>query len=436
MAIPQEIKEKDPGRFDPMNVEIMAPVGSYPSLMAAINAGADSVYFGIEQLNMRSKSSVNFTTEDLKKIVEIAKEHNIKTYLTLNTVLYDHDIKLMKKICDDAKEAGVTAVIMADVAAIQYAHQIGLEIHLSTQVNISNIEGVRFYSTYADVIVLARELTLKQVEDINRKIIEEDIRGPSGELVKIELFAHGAMCVAISGKCYMSLATQNSSANRGACNQTCRKSYRVIDEETGEELKIDNKYIMSPKDMSTINFLDQLLEAGVNVFKIEGRGRSPEYVSKVVYAYKTALKMIKDGTYSAGNVEKLAEELKSVFNRGFWEGGYYLGKKLGEWSGKPGSQATEEKFYSGKVTHFFGKLSVAEVLIEAHEIKVDDKILIIGDTTGVVETKIERLRDNDQNNIEVGKKKEVVTFKTPKVVRKGDLIYVMKKRTEKRMERK
>ena len=308
MVIPLEIQEKDPTRFDPMNVEVMAPAGSYPSLMAAINAEADSVYFGIEQLNMRARSSNNFTIDDLKKIVKICKEKNVKTYLTLNTILYDHDMNLMKKICDAAKEAEIKAVIMSDIGAIQYANQIGLEVHLSTQVNISNIEGVKFYSKYADVIVLARELTLKQIEDINKKIIEENIKGPKGELVRIELFAHGALCVAISGKCYMSLATDNSSANRGACLQNCRKVYKVTDEETGQELKVDNKYIMSPKDLSTIYFLDKILAAGVNVFKIEGRGRSPEYVKEVVTAYKTALQMIKDKKYNREAIDELSKK--------------------------------------------------------------------------------------------------------------------------------
>jgi len=286
MIITQDIIDKDPRRFDPLSVEVMAPAGSYESLVAALNAGADSVYFGIEQLNMRAKSSNNFTIDDLKKIVGMCKEKNVKSYLTLNTVLYDHDINLMHKICDAAKEAGVSAAIMADIAAIQYAHSIGLEIHLSTQFNITNIDGVKFYSKFADVIVLARELTLDQIAGINKEIIEDDVRGPSGELIRIEIFAHGAMCVAVSGKCYMSLATTNSSANRGACTQNCRKSYRVIDEETGEELVLDNKYIMSPKDLSTIKFLDQILAAGVNVFKIEGRGRSADYVHTVIKAYK------------------------------------------------------------------------------------------------------------------------------------------------------
>lgn len=431
MVITQNIIDKDPKRFDPLSVEVMAPAGSYESLVAAINAGADSVYFGIEQLNMRAKSSNNFTIDDLKKIVKLCQEKNVKSYLTLNTILYDHDIKLMHKICDAAKEAGITAAIMADIAAIQYAHSIGLEIHLSTQVNITNIEGVKFYSKFADVIVLARELTLKQIEDINREIIKEDIRGPKGELMRIEIFAHGAMCVAISGKCYMSLATENSSANRGACTQNCRKGYRVIDEETGEELKLDNKYIMSPKDLSTIKFLDKILAAGVNVFKIEGRGRSPDYVHKVIIAYKTALQMIKDGTYTTDSIEELTKSLGTVFNRGFWDGGYYLGKKLGEWAASDGSQATLEKFFVGKVTHYFKEIKVLEMTPNAYEINVGDKVIIVGPTTGLVEATIDELRNETREKIKKGIKGELITFKVKNLVRENDKVYVVKDRVNK-----
>ena len=407
-------------------IEIMAPAGSYEALQAAIKAGANSVYFGIEQLNMRARAANNFTFEDLKKIVKICQKNNIKTYLTLNTIMYDHDLKLMKKICDTAKEFGVTAVICSDIAAISYSNSIGLEVHISTQTNVSNIEAVRFYAKFAEVVVLARELTIQQIKSIIEKVKTENITGPSGNPIQIEMFVHGALCVAISGKCYMSLAIYNSSANRGACLQNCRREYRVIDEETGDELKIDNKYIMSPKDLCTISFIDKILDTGVEVLKIEGRGRSPEYVYTTVKAYREAVDSYLDGTYTPEKVKKWIEELESVFNRGFWHGGYYLGKELGEWSGTYGSRATKEKDYIGKVKNYYNKAQVGLFHLEAGEIKIDDEILITGPTTGVLQTIVKNIFI-DEKEVTIANKGNLITIPIEEKIRANDKLFVMKK---------
>ena len=406
-------------------IEIMAPVGSYESLMAAINAGADSVYFGIGHLNMRSRSSKNFDLEDLKKITKIAKKNNVKTYLTLNTIVYDDEINYLKKIVDSAKKNNVDAIIACDMSVINYCREVGMRVHMSTQTNISNIEAVRFYSKFADVIVLARELTLKQISNIVSLIKKENIKGPSGELIKIEIFIHGALCVSISGKCYMSLAQYNYSANRGACLQTCRRAYKVIDEETNEELKIDNKYVMSPKDLCIIRFIDKIIESGVSVFKIEGRGRSPDYVYQVVKSYKEAIELYNQGKLSSKKISYLEENLKKVFNRGFWHGGYYLGNKLGEWSGTYGSKATKEKAFIGIVKHYYSKRKIAEIIIQKEEINISDEILITGTTTGVIESKIKSIMI-DGKKIKSVNKGNIVTIPIEKKVRKNDKVYVLK----------
>tara|TARA_Y100000310_G_C20699139_1_gene828038 strand:+ start:3128 stop:4438 length:1311 start_codon:yes stop_codon:yes gene_type:complete len=404
------------------SIEIMAPAGSFESLRAAINAGANSVYFGIEQLNMRARAANNFTTEDLKEIVRICQEHNIKTYLTLNTIMYDHDMALMKKICDTAKVANLTAVICSDVAAMSYAKSIGLEVHISTQANVSNFETVKFYSQFADVVVLARELTIKQIKYITEKIKEENLCGPSGKLLEIELFIHGALCVAVSGKCYMSLATYNSSANRGACLQNCRRAYLVIDEETGDELRIDNKYIMSPKDLCTIGFIDKIVDSGVTVLKIEGRGRSCDYVHTTVACYDEAIEAYLNGTYTQEKIAKWIKRLETVFNRGFWHGGYYLGKELGEWSGVYGSKASKEKIYLGRTENYFQKAKVAQFHLETGELSVGDDILVTGPTTGVVESKVSGMHVNDKEQ-RTATKGDVITFKLDTKVRANDKLF-------------
>tara|TARA_Y100000310_G_C20689313_1_gene821165 strand:+ start:1168 stop:2535 length:1368 start_codon:yes stop_codon:yes gene_type:complete len=408
-------------------VEIMAPAGSYESLQAAIKAGANSVYFGIEQLNMRARAANNFTTEDLKKIVSICKKSEVKTYLTVNTILYDHDITLMKKIVDTAKEAGITAIIASDISTIQYAHEKNVEVHISTQCNISNIEAVKFYSKYADVVVLARELTLKQIQHICDEIKKQNIQGPKGNLIEVEIFAHGALCVAVSGICYMGLAQYNSSANRGACLQPCRRSYKITDEETGEELILDNKYIMSPKDLCTIGFLDQILATGIKVLKLEGRGRSPDYVYTIVKAYKEATNSIPEGTYTKEKIESWTKELESVFNRGFWHGGYYLGKKLGEWSGTYGSKSTKEKTFMGLAEHYFPKSRIAQFKIQKEELNLGDEIIITGETTGVIKSKISSLYVNEQPT-KTAKKGDTITISLNEKVRKGDKLYIVKDR--------
>ncbi|MBI5072213.1 U32 family peptidase [Candidatus Woesearchaeota archaeon] len=408
-------------------IDIMAPAGSYESLMAALHAGASSVYFGVEQLNMRARATNNFHLEDLPKIAAICKKEKVKTYLTVNTILYDHDIVLMKKICDAAKTAGIDAVIASDFAVLQYAQQIGQPVHISTQMNISNVESVRFFAQYADVLVLARELTLSQIKEICEQIQKQNIRGPSGELVKIEVFVHGALCVAVSGKCYMSLATYNASANRGACLQNCRRSYKLTDDETGEELVVDNKYIMSPKDLCTIGFVDKLIDAGISVMKIEGRGKAPEYVATVTAAYKEAVESYFAGTYTQEKIQEWTKKLETVYNRGFWQGGYYLGKKLGEWSGAYGSQATKEKKYLGTAKNYYPKAKIAHFVLEAGEIKTGDEIIITGPTTGVVQTTIDELSVQDKRAI-IGKKGEEITFPLLQKIRKNDKLFVVKEK--------
>ncbi|MGM9747765.1 MAG: peptidase U32 family protein [Candidatus Cryptobacteroides sp.] len=373
------------------NLEIMAPAGNFECLHAAIQGGADSVYFGVEKLNMRSHSANNFKMSDLDEIVRICSEAGVKTYLTLNIILYDTDLEDMRKTLDAASKAGVTAVIASDMAAIAYARSIGMEVHISTQLSISNVESLRFYAQFADVIVLARELNLKQVKEIKDAIDREGICGPSGRPVEIEMFAHGALCMAISGKCYLSLHEYGASANRGSCYQICRRGYEVKDLETGNMLEVDNKYIMSPKDLCTIEFMDKVTEAGVSVFKIEGRARSAEYVKTVAACYRRAADAVCNGSFTPELAAGLKEELSKVFNRGFWDG-YYMGARLGEWSEVYGSKATRKKVYCGKVTNWFGKLGVAEILVESASLKVGDTILIIGPTSGVVEYTVPEIR--------------------------------------------
>ena len=403
----------------------MSPVGSYETLMAAINSGANSVYFGIAQLNMRAKSSNNFTIDDLKKIITLCNEHNVKSYLTVNTVLYDRDLELMKQIIDTANEEGITAVIISDIAAMNYAKKQGVEVHASTQLNISNIEAVEFYSQFADVIVLARELTLRQIKQITDGIISKKITGPSGNLVQIEIFIHGALCMAISGKCYLSLHEQNASANRGACRQTCRKSYVVTEEETGYQLKIENEYIMSPKDLCTISFLDKILLAGVTVLKIEGRARPPEYVKLVTETYKQAISDIQNNTFSQEKIDKWTKELRTVFNRDFW-GGYYLGKKLGEWNNIYGSKASKRKKYVGKITNYFSKIKVAEVLIQADTLEIGEEIAIIGPTTGIINATIKEIRK--ENNItKIAEKGDTISIPIQDKIRRSDKLYKLEK---------
>lgn len=372
-------------------MEIMAPAGNFECLQAAIQGGADSVYFGVEKLNMRSHSANNFRMEDLPEICRICREHGVKSYLTLNIVLYQEDLEDMRKTLDAAASAGITAVIASDMAAIVYAHSIGLEVHISTQLSISNAEALRFYSRYADVIVLARELNLNQVKEIKRIIDEENIAGPSGRKVGIEMFAHGALCMAVSGKCYLSLHEYGASANRGACYQICRRGYEVTDLETGNRLVVDNKYIMSPKDLCTIEFMDKIIDAGVTVFKIEGRARSAEYVKRTASCYRRAADAVCEGKYTPELAAGLKKELEEVFNRGFWDG-YYQGARLGEWSEVYGSKATRRKVYCGKVTNWFSKLGVVEILVESEALRVGDDILVIGPSTGVVELKVSEIR--------------------------------------------
>ena len=373
------------------DLEIMAPAGNFECLHAAIQGGADSVYFGVERLNMRSHSANNFRMSDLKEICSICREHGVKSYLTLNIVLYNDDLEDMRQTLDAAREAGITAVIASDMAAILYAREIGLEVHISTQLSVSNFEALKFYSKYADVIVLARELNLHQVKEIKERIREEGIKGPSGRPVEIEMFAHGALCMAISGKCYLSLHEYGASANRGSCYQICRRGYEVTDLETGNRLVVDNKYIMSPKDLCTIEFMDKIIDAGVTVFKIEGRARSAEYVKRTASCYRRAADAVCEGRYSPELAAELKKELSEVFNRGFWDG-YYQGARLGEWSEVYGSKATRKKVYSGKITNWFGKIGVAEILVESAPLKTGDRILVMGPSTGVVEMNVSEIR--------------------------------------------
>ena len=401
--------------------EIMAPVGSRESLAAAIQAGANSIYFGIESLNMRSHSASQFTIDDLKEIAEICASHNIKSYLTVNTIIYDEDMLLMRQIIDAAISANISAVIACDVAVMEYCHQVGQEVHLSTQLNISNTEALKFYARFADVVVLARELNLKQVKIIYDAIQKEQIRGPKGDLIRIEMFCHGALCMAISGKCYLSLHNLNSSANRGACMQVCRRAYTVKDRESDIELDVDNKYIMSPKDLKTIRFIDEMIEAGVRVFKIEGRARGPEYVRTVVECYKEAIESYLDNTLTEEKKDAWDQRLKTVFNRGFWNG-YYLGQRLGEWSKNYGSEATERKVYVGPGVRYFSNIGVGEFVVEASEIKIGDKLLITGPTTGAVFLTLEEARV-DLKPVQVVHKGEHVSFKVPEKIRPSDKLY-------------
>ncbi len=402
-------------------IEIMSPVGSYESLMAAIHAGAGSVYFGVGKMNMRSRSSANFDHDDLQKITQICSENNVKSYLTVNTVVYNNEIDQLKELLDWAKVCKVTAIIASDFAVLEYAQRIGLEIHISTQCNVTNIEAVRFFSKFADVIVLARETELSQVADITKKISEENICGPSGNLVEIEMFVHGALCMAVSGKCYLSLDNFNHSANRGACLQPCRRGYNVKDIDGEIELAIENQYIMSPKDLCTISFLDKIIHAGVTVLKIEGRGRSPEYVKMVTKCYHEALEAIADNTFTKEKIDDWMEKLRSVYNRDFWDG-YYLGRKMGEWTERYGSQATRVKQYVGKVTNFFSKLNVAEVLIETNQLTKNDEIMIFGPTTGVYEDTLAEIRV-DLKPVETAQKGDLCSIPVKETVRKNDKLY-------------
>ncbi len=406
-------------------VELLAPVGNFETLMAAIQGGADSVYFGVEHLNMRAKSANNFRLNELDEIMNTIHAHGLKGYLALNTIIYDHEINLMNKILDKAKEANVDAVIASDIAVMTAARERYLSVHASTQLNISNYEAVKFFAQFCDTMVLARELTLNQTKKIVEQIDRDDLRGPKGEKVKIEIFAHGALCMAISGKCYLSLHEFNSSANRGACQQTCRRPYIVIDKETGYELEIDNEYIMSPKDLATIWFLDKVLEAGVSILKIEGRARPPEYVKTVTQVYKEAIHAIRNGEYTKEKIDRWVERLSTVFNRGFWDG-YYLGRKLGEWAKVSGSMATRKKVYVGKITNYFRRISVAEVHVQAEKLSVGDDILIIGNKTGVVEDTVKEMRLDDKP-ITTAKQGDIISIPVRERVRKNDKLYKWKK---------
>jgi putative protease len=402
-------------------IEIMSPAGSYDSLMAAIQGGADSVYFGVEQLNMRAASSNNFTINDLKNIVSVCKDNGLRSYLTLNVIVYDNEIQQMKEIVEAAAESGISAVIASDQSVINHAFLSGLEVHLSTQLNITNAEAIKFYSQWADVAVLARELNLDQVRYISDAIREKNIRGPGGELMKIEMFAHGALCMAISGKCYLSLHENNRSANRGTCYQTCRKSYVVTEKESGYDLEVDNEYIMSPKDLCTIGFLDRIIDSGASVLKIEGRARSAEYVKVVTSCYDEAIKSIITGTYTPEKTDQWTAKLSTVFNRGFWDG-YYLGQKMGEWTNRYGSSATKRKVYIGKITNYFTKINVAEIKLESGNLNKGDKILIIGPSTGVIENVAEEIRVDLR---ETGKavKGEFCSIKIENFLRRSDKVY-------------
>ena len=423
----------------------MAPVGCYESLAAAIQAGAGSIYFGIQGLNMRSASANNFTIEDLKKIADICREHQMKSYLTVNTIIYDEDLNKMRNIIDAASEAGISAIIASDVAAMSYARGLDrggvprIEVHLSTQLNISNVEALRFYAQFADVVVLARELNLDQVKKIHETIVNEKITGPAGELIRIEMFAHGALCMAVSGKCYMSLHEYNRSANRGACAQVCRHAYdafaidpetqyRLDDQDHDIQLKIDNKYIMSPKDLKTIHFLNKMKDAGVEVYKIEGRARGPEYVKTVVSCYREAFEAIEDGSYGAEKIAEWDKRLSTVFNRGFWNG-YYLGQRLGEWSDTYGSKATEKKIYAAKTMGWYSRIGIGDFLCEAEELHKGDKILIIGPTTGVIETTLDEIQV-DYKVVETVHKGDRFTIPIKDKIRLSDKLFVIKKESE------
>ncbi len=417
---------------DKGNIEIMSPAGSLDSLMAAIQGGAGSVYFGAGQLNMRSRSSSNFSPDEIKQIVQICHDKNVKSYLTLNTIIYDNEIEEMMHMVEIAKESGVSAIIASDLSVLEYAREKGVEVHISTQCNITNLSAVKFYSRYADVMVLARELNIDQIAAITRAIKEQNICGPSGKLVRIEVFVHGALCMAVSGKCYISLDNFNSSANKGACLQPCRRAYTVKDADSQLELEIENKYIMSPKDLMTIPILNRLLDAGVEILKIEGRGRSAEYVKTVTRTYHEAVESWVEGQYTEENIEKWTQQLRAVYNRGFW-GGYYLGEKTGEWSEKYGSQATSKKVYVGKVVNFFKNLQVAEIKIESHSLSTNDDILVIGPTTGVYEAKVAELRVELQT-VTKAIKGESCSLLVNDTLRRGDKVYLVVDSTHKLFE--
>jgi len=401
--------------------EVMAPAGSKDAMVAAIKAGADSVYFGVEQLNMRARQTNNFLVDDLPEVARLCNENGVKSYITLNTIIYDHDISLMRRIIDKAREAGITAVIASDLAVMNYCRKVGMELHVSTQSNITNIETVELFSDYADVMVMARELTLKQVGDIVKAIERNDIRGPKGELIQVEIFAHGALCMAVSGKCYLSLHSHNASANRGACIQNCRREYTVTDEE-GIELQIDNEYIMSAKDLCTIDFLDKILEAGVRVLKIEGRGRAADYVYTTTKCYREAVDAFEEGTYTPEKVEAWKEKLSEVYNRGFWDG-YYLGRKMGEWSNVHGSVATTKKIYIGKGVKYFDKIGVGEFLLESHDINVGDRLIVTGPTTGLVEAVAEEIRLGSGDAVQKAGKGNTISLKISEKIRPSDKLY-------------
>ncbi len=402
-------------------IELMAPAGNFESLQAALDNGADSVYFGVEQLNMRARASINFSMEDLPEIARRCLEKNVRTYLTLNTIIYDHDLTIVKTLINKAKEANISAIIVMDQAVIAMARQADMEVHISTQINITNIETLKFYAMFADTIVLSRELSLRQVKKITDQIEKDQIEGPSGRLVEIEIFGHGALCMAVSGKCYMSLHNYNSSANRGACKQDCRKKYTVIDQESGIEMEIDNEYIMSPKDLCTIDFLDQVANAGIKVLKIEGRGRAPEYVARVIKSYRDAIDSLANGTYNKEKVIGWMQELEKVYNRGFWNG-YYLGQKLGEWSKGSGSHATQKKVYIGKGVHFFPKANIGEFKLEAFDLKVGDTILITGPTTGAKEMEVKEMYVNDEKG-EKAQRGDSITIPLEFRIRPSDKLY-------------
>ncbi len=404
--------------------EVMAPAGSFESLQAAINAGADSVFFGVQQLNMRARAAQHFTIEDMQEIAARCKKAGVKSYITLNTLLYEHDMNLMHQIVNAAKEAGIDAVIVQDIAAIEYCREIGMPIQCSTQLSISNYQSVKFYANFADTIVLARELDLQQIKHICEQIRHDDLRGPSGETVRIEVFVHGALCVAQSGRCHMSVLQTNTSAQRGACLQECRKKYRIIEEETGQELVLDNHYVMSPKDLCALPFLDQVADTGAAVFKIEGRGRSPEYVDMVVRVYREAVDRLANNTFTQEFIDQGMERLKKVFNRGFCDG-YFYGKTFADWTGTDGSQASEEKIYAGLINHYFPRAKAAEVDVRAHQLKVGDKVVIMGKTTGVVHTKIDQMM-RDKQLIESSNSQDIVTVRLHQKVRNNDKVYILR----------
>ncbi len=403
------------------HIEIMSPAGSYESLMAAIQGGADSVYFGIGKLNMRSRSSRNFSLDDLREIADACREHGVKSYLTINTIIYDDEMEEMRQMVNHAKTAAVSAIIASDISVMQYAREQGVRVHISTQCNITNLEAVRFYARYGDVMVLARELTLDQVFHIVRGIERDQIKGPHGKLVQLEIFVHGALCMAVSGKCYLSLDNMNYSANRGACLQLCRRSYLVTDKEEGYELEVDHEYIMSPKDLCTIGFIDKIIRAGVKVFKIEGRGRGPDYVKTVTRCYREAVDAVGEGTYSRAMVDEWTNRLRSVFNRGFWDG-YYLGRTMGEWSERYGSQSTRRKEYVGKVTNYFSNIQVAEITMETRQLSQGDEVMFTGPTTGVIEFTLPEIRVDDKP-VKTTYKGDRCSVKVPETLRRGDKVY-------------